>query len=101
MACSHSSLRQSLGIENANTVQRPVLLEENVIFEIFYVSIINYLLDLPPTDKNTDVALAVTYDKLKGESFSVSDLRAYTLGKVTWTVQLIRETVIQCHVNQT
>lgn len=73
MACFHSSLRQNLGIENANTVQRPALLEENVIFEILYVVLINHLLDLPPTDKNTGVALTILYDKLKEESFSVSD----------------------------
>lgn len=70
MACSYSYLRQSLGIENANTVQRPALLEENMIFEIFYGFLkINYLLDLPPTDKNTGVALAITYHKLKEEFF--------------------------------
>lgn len=70
---SHSSLRQHLEIENANTVKRPGLLEGNVIFEIFYVVLINHLLDLPPTDKNTGVALTIPYDKLEGESFSVSD----------------------------
>lgn len=56
--------------------------------------LINYILHLPPTDKNTGVALAITYDKLKEENFSVSDLQVYTLRKVTWTIQMTRETVI-------
>lgn len=56
--------------------------------------LIKYLLDLPPNNKNRGVPLAITCEKLKEESFSVSVLQAYTLRKVTSTVEMIRETVI-------
>ncbi|KAK4815734.1 hypothetical protein QYF61_006772 [Mycteria americana] len=51
-----------------------------------------HVMDLPPTDKNMGVALAIPYDKQREENLCVSASQAYTHREVTWTIQIIQAT---------